>query len=294
MKLYRFLVQHTVLFFVLYCFFVGLSAAFIAHRSLPLTQLIAYEWLLCLVWIALYTVLMLYPLRIYKQILNSCTPEKGVEFTDSVLRGADVYKRIQRSLAGDMLRAVLIDRAMFLTLLGRFDEALSVYAMLEQHCGTLQKKYMVIMYHNLIMLACAQGNTAAAQCYFEQETALLQHGSVRLTVFVAAMGKSVKEILLADEICLSIRQGDLARAEALYRRYQTTVKPRKNEWLINRVCDACEVGTLYYRMGNFAEAAPRLRFAADNGGTTFYCARAKELLTAIQQMNTNANTNNKE
>lgn len=285
MKLYRFFVQHTVL--SLFLFFGSLVCVLMLGYSLPHMQFIVYDLTLVFVWIVLYTALILYPLRIYKQSFDTCTPEKGVEFADSMLQGIDIYKRIQKSAAGLMPRGVLIDRAMFLTLLGRFDEALAVYTALERFCGTLPNKYMAIVYHNLMMLACAQGNAAAAQFYFEQESALLQNSSVRFVFSFAAVGKTVQEILLSDEISLSVCCGDLARAEALYRQYEATAKPRKHELMINRVYDAYEIGEMYYRMGNFAQAAPRLQFAADNGGTTFYCARAKELLAAMQQMNTN-------
>ena len=90
-------------------------------------------------------------------------------------------------------------------------------------------------------------------------------------------------MLLADtEANLASRQGDFARAEPLYRQVEAQMQGQKRLQPAQKAGIAYEIGEMYFRMGNFPEALPRLQFAAQYGGMTYCRAEAERLLSQIQ------------
>lgn len=279
MSFFRFFVRHNVLFYLLYC---GSLCIVLFPVTFFLRDL--YPWIASTVgilWITFFiAVIPAYAIRRSRAIANACTPEEGIRFADTVLQGADLPALFNKKYGGTMARALWIDRGTYLFFLGRFDEAIADYAYLEPYQNKIKPIYMLFMYDGLLQIAAMRGNIPLAQCYSEQQAALLQNKSVAR--YLKLFKLSPQQILCTNEMTLALYSGDYLRAETLFRQSPTFTPPNIVNTTLLQVSNAYMTGLLYYRLGNFTQALPQLQFAAQNGGTTFYRAEAERLLSEMQ------------
>lgn len=287
MKALKFYLQHRTLYYVIW-WFILVIPCLAAIFLLPDGRGECICGLILFVGTVLMVDLPIVWLRRLNQILiENCDPVSYLQQTDFLLSELDAAKKIYNPQRGGIVIQVFINRCTAFYDLERDEEALQIFRLLQNGVSKpLPSQYMRVIYHNLAYIYLRRGELPMASYYFEQEKAVWSQ--VNWFGENAALTKMLVPLL--TEAAVLSYQGDFAHAEPLYVQAEGLLSTQKKPQRHAQVGIAFQVGEMYYRMGNFAEAAPRLQFAADNGGTTFYCARAKELLTAIQQMHTNANT----
>ncbi len=279
MKYFRFILKHTVLYYIL-CLLGLTVASGLSSFFLPEDVAGWINYLILLPLCLLAGSIPIYQLRrLDKLLAERNDPIQYLQQTDILLNGLDLPLILKRvNAGGNSCRALMLDRAVAFCNLGQYEDALSVYRFLQNNARHMPPVYMAMIFHNLAFIYAEYQNESLATYYFEQERLTWQSAKM-----IGKRGKSTVWFALTEtEASLANKKGDFARAESLYRQIEVYVQGENHVSLYKKTALAFEVGEMYFRMGNYAEALPRLQFAAQNGGTCLYRAEAERLLSEIQ------------
>lgn len=279
MKLARFCLHHKFLYFVLWWLILtvfGCLPVFLV-RDESLSRMLG-NWILL---IGIFGMLSA-PLKLQaltKLLVRQCDPVAYLQQTDSLLAGLDLSKKITSGHRNAECVVLLINRNTAFCELGRFEEATEIFRFLQNSAGNrLLPMQMVVIYHNLAYISAQRGDLSFAEYYAAEERAAWEK--------CKPIGKSVKARRWLAETgtaaMLLQKQGKVSEALALYAQIEQFLQTQKKPLLHAQVGTAIEVGELYFQLGNYSEAAPRLQFVFEHGGTTVYRAKAAELLQEIQ------------
>lgn len=281
MKYFKFFLKHTTLYYVLWTLLLIVLSClpiFLFPPSDALRKVFSYV-ILCIGLCAMQL-----PIAKQWQQLNQSLTEQNnpilyLQQTDFLFSGIDLTVMLARAGAsGSYWRALMLNRVKAFCDLHQFEEALSVFRFLQANAKHMPPMHMAVIYHNLAFIYTQYNDFSLAEYYFEQERAVWQ------TVNPISKQRKIQvQMLLADtEATLASRQGDFARAEPLYRQIEAHMQSQKRLQPAQKAGTAYEVGEMFFRMGNFSEAVPRLQFAAQYGGMTYCRAEAERLLSQIQ------------
>lgn len=217
-----------------------------------------------------------------KLLVLQCDPVAYLQQTDSLLAGLDLSKKITNGYRNAECVALLINRNTAFCELGRFEEATEIFRFLQNHAGNrLLPVQMATIYHNLAYISAQRGDMSFAEYYAGEERAAWKK--------CKPIAKSVKaQRWLAENgtaAFLLQKQGKVSESLALYTQIERFLQTQKKPLLHAQVGTAIEVGELYFQLEKYSEAAPRLQFVLENGGTTVYRAKAAEMLQTIQTQN---------
>ena len=217
-----------------------------------------------------------------KPLPQQCDPVAYLQQTDFLLAGLDFSKKITNGHRNAECVTLLINRTAAFCDLGRYEDALEIFRLLQNNAGTrLLPPQKAVLYHNLTWIAAQRGDLSFAEYYANEERAAWEK--------CKPIAKSVKaqRWLAETETAATLlqKQGKVSEALALYTQMERFLQTQKKPALRARVGTAFEAGTLYFRLENYGDAAPRLQFVLENGGTTVYRAKAAEMLQVIQTKN---------
>lgn len=281
MKYFKFFLKHTTLYYVLWTLLLIVLSClpiFLFPPSDALRKVFSYV-ILCIGLCAMQL-----PIAKQWQQLNQSLTEQNnpilyLQQTDFLFSGIDLTVMLARAGAsGSYWRALMLNRVKAFCDLYQFEDALSVFRFLQANAKHMPPINMAVIYHNLAYIYAKYNDFSLAEYYFEQERAAWQT--------VKPIGKQrkaqIQALLMDTEAILASSRGDFARAEPLYRQIEAHTQSQSHLSSTQKVGLAFEFGEMYFRMGNYAEAVPRLQFAAQYGGTTYFRAEAERLLSGMQ------------
>lgn len=213
---------------------------------------------------------------------RQCNPVAYLQQTDYLLAGLDLSKKITSGYRNAECVVLLINRNAAFCDLGRYEEATEIFRFLQNNAGNkLLPVQMASVYHNLAYIFAQRGEMSFAEYYAGEERTAWKK--------CKPIGKSVKaQRWLAETGTAALllqKQGKVSEALALYAQMEQFLQTQKKPILREQVGTAFEAGELYFQLGNYSEAAPRLQFVYENGGTTVYRTKAAEMLQAMQTQN---------
>lgn len=281
MKYFRFYLTHTVLYYVLWTVLLIVVSCLPIFLFAPfdeLRQVFSYP-ILCCGLCAMQLPITKQLQQMNQLLIEQNNPVLYLQQTDFLFRDMDLPVMLGRAGAGgNYCRVLMLNRVKAFCDLRQFEVALSVFHFLQNNAKHMTPINMAIIYHNLAFIYAQYNDFSLAEYYFEQERAAWQ------TVNPISKQRKIRmQVLLAGtEATLASRQGNFARAEPLYRQIEAQMQSQKRLQPGQKAGTAYEVGEMFFRMGNFAEALPRLQFAAQYGGMTYCRAEAEWLLSQIQ------------
>ncbi len=179
----------------------------------------------------------------------------------------------------ESLQGLLYRKALALSYLGRLQEAKQIYETLRTF--PIQSASLAMFLNgSMVINSLAEENLPAAQMY--------QQGEINCTAIMGERERQkipVNAYIQISQANILNYQKNYAQAKALFTEAEAVISTYE-QCLCSKVGLSFAIGRTDYNMGNYAEAAPRLQFVADNGGTLLYRTRAKEMLAQIEQANT--------
>lgn len=281
MKYFKFFLKHTTLYYVLWTLLLIVLSClpiFLFPPSDALRKVFSYV-ILCIGLCAMQLPIARQLQQMNQLLIEQNNPVLYLQQTDFLFSGMDLPAVLGRAGAGGTYcRVLMLNRVKAFCDLHQFEDALSVFRFLQNNAKHMMPMHMAVIYHNLAFIYTQYNDFSLAEYYFEQERAAWQ------TVNPISKQRKIRvQMLLADtEANLASRQGDFARAEPLYRQVEAQMQGQKRLQPAQKAGIAYEIGEMYFRMGNFPEALPRLQFAAQYGGMTYCRAEAERLLSQIQ------------
>lgn len=275
----RFYLHHKFLYSCIWGVFLGVVVCF----SVYITRNTAVSNLISAVAVILFVADLLsvqtYIQSLTKLLTNQCDPVTYLQKTDALLAGLDLSKKITNGIRNAECTMILCNRNTAFCDLGRYEEANEIFRFLQSCAGEkLLPTQMTVVYHNLAFAYAQKGELSLARYYADAEH--------QTWSFCKPIGKNAKALRWFDETSTAAflfqKQGELQAAFDLYAQLEAFLQTQKKTYYSARVGIAFELGELYFRVGNFSEALPRLQFVAQNGGTTFYRAEAEKILAEIQ------------
>lgn len=280
MKYFKFYLKHTAWYYFLW--WLGLTTVACIPIFLFLPANLQSLWLNAVLIGGIGG--MLFPitnrmLQFQKLLTEHNNPVQYLQQTDILFRDMDLPVMLGRAGGGgNYCRVLVLNRVKAFCDLRQFEDALSVFRFLQNNAKHMTPINMAIIYHNLAFIYAQYNDFSLAEYYFAQERTVWQ------TVHPISKRRKMRMqvLLTSTEATLASRQGDFARAEPLYRQIEAHMQSQKRLQPAQKAGTAYEVGEMFFRMGNFSEAVPRLQFAAQYGGMTYCRAEAERLLSQIQ------------
>lgn len=219
---------------------------------------------------------------LYETVFQRCAPQDMLQFVSELFDGADVLSVLRGGSSARLAQGIWIDRGMFLFSLGRYDEALENYRILEQSGAKLPRALEGAAMLDLSRIAAVRGDETYAQQYIAKARACFKglRKKVRLLD-----GVSPENALCEAEAYAALRAGDYDRAEALYAELGAFLNHAKRKPMqLYRVDYERQVGALYFQTARIRECVPHMQFASKNGGETVFAKEAAGFIELIASL----------
>jgi len=274
-KCFRFWVLHPTAcyiaeVFVLVAIFIPL-ALFTTMKVYWLSAGIVIVLLLLLYFALILPLLLCYCKNLFKR----CAPEAVLAFISEVFDGANVLDALHGGSLSRMAQALWIDRGLFLFALGKNEEALENYRILESSGCKLTKLYRGIMMANLARIVAVRGDFAIADWYLHEMHEAFSSPMRKVGIFART--------ILEAEAFVAVQKGQTEHALELYAELGEHFPNKENQFLFYRVDYENHLGLTLFRSARLSESIPHFQYAAQNGGETVFAQNAASMLAYIAE-----------
>ena len=197
-----------------------------------------------------------------KQHNNQCDPYSLLEI---------VEQQLQRVKSRSYKQMLLIDKAVALRDLGRFDEVYSILTDIHiDQYNTTQPSTKIVYYNNLVDILIIKGDLVQANIWY---TKMMQ--------MINDLNEKVKQKHQLSEISV-LTQAELLFTESKYEEAESLVRNISDQIeTSNRIAKYMLYAKLCIRQNRYDEAKPFLQFIIDYGSKLYKAVLAREMLNSI-------------
>lgn len=279
MTFLKFYIKHPCLYYVCVLIFASVAEIFAVLILPPIVNTLMILAILSIVEIPAIKLLSM------QKMLNNCDPVGYLNMTDELLSGVQVADKI-KALGKQPLISITLNRSAAFIQIGRNDDALYLIDFLQRNVPKMSHLFIAAIYNNLSIIYSDKGDTALAEDFCERER--IEFEENHLSFFVSNRQRKILAELSvkSNKLEIALSKGDFQLAETLGLDIENLMNLSNVHQLDIKTSVAFDMGAVYFNLKNYNEALPRLRFAAENGGTTVYVAKAREMLCEINNNQT--------
>lgn len=274
-KCFRFWVLHPTA-----CYIAEVLVIFVIFIPTAIFTTMKVYWLVGVIVLALFLLIsfaLVLPLLLCycKNLFKRCAPEAVLAFISEVFDGANVLDALRGDSLSRMAQALWIDRGLFLFALGKNEEALENYRILENSGCKLTRLFRGIMMANLARITVVRGDFAVADWYLYEMHEAFSGPMCKVGFFTRTV--------LEAEAFVTVQKGQTERALELYAELGEYIPRKENQFEFYRVDYENHLGLTLFRSARLSESIPHFQYAAQNGGKTVFAQNAASMLAYIAE-----------